>query len=130
MTADQHAKKAEGPWTFKLAKWYGYILAASLLVTGGVDIVLGILDKKYDNFSQNFLLLLIGLIIALIATALKDQKPWAWFGMTGVCSILLIAALVQLSSLVFFDVAVIVLTLITLIALLMPQTRKYASGHR
>ena len=60
------AQAVRPPLTFVVAKWYGYIFAIFYLAYGGVKIVLGVLDRNYDDMAQPFIFLLMGIVLILI----------------------------------------------------------------
>ena len=60
------------PMTFSIAKWYGFIFAILYLLYGGVSIILGVLDRNYDNMAQPFIFLLAGVVFISFAFAFAE----------------------------------------------------------
>ncbi len=94
-------ERSEGrlPWTYLLAKWYGYVFAAFFLLYGGVNIVLGILDRDYSNTPQSLVFLVVGVVLVTICVAYRDLKAWGWYGLVTVNGLVVIWALVGYSEL-------------------------------
>ncbi len=50
------------PTTFVLVKWYGYVFSLFFLLYGGVNIILGVLDRDYTQTPKSLVFLIIGII--------------------------------------------------------------------
>jgi peptidoglycan/LPS O-acetylase OafA/YrhL len=81
------------PWSYLLAKWYGYVLALIFLLYGGVSVILGILDRDYTNTNKFLLFFLIGVVLITIAVGFRDRKVWGWYGLLGLHGMVIILAL-------------------------------------
>jgi len=73
-----------GPVGFLLVKWYGYIFSLSFLLYGGVNIILGVLDRNHSQTPTSLIFLIVGIILMTICVAYRDRKPWGWYGMVVV----------------------------------------------
>ena len=78
---------------FLYIKWYGYIFSLFYILYGGVSIVLGMLDRNYEEFEWKFFWLLLGIVLALITHAFAEKKRWGWIGLIAInCGVLVFAA--------------------------------------
>ena len=59
-----------GPISFEIAKWLGYIFAAMYILYGGVQIILGVLDRSYSGFAQWSIFLLLGVVLLVVGSLL------------------------------------------------------------
>ena len=117
--SEAHEKKE--PILFAVVKWYGYVFSLTFVLYGGVKLVLGFLDRKYDDAEQLILFLLLGVILLVICFAFKDRKSWGWYGMIGINGLVVLLALFGLSNI--FNVVLLVLSLAALGALLHPAIK-------
>ena len=69
---------------FLLVKWYGYIFSLSFLLYGGVNIILGVLDRDHSQTPTSLIFLIVGITLMTICVAYRDRKPWGWYGMVVV----------------------------------------------
>ncbi|RME27031.1 MAG: hypothetical protein D6800_05565 [Candidatus Zixiibacteriota bacterium] len=109
-------------WPFKLIKWYGYAFSATFLLFGGVKIILGILDHTTDNFGLYFYSLIVGLILVMVVVAFRDRRPWAWYGMIVMNALVLVLALLGVSSHVE-NIVLLILSAVVLGLLFYPPTK-------
>ena len=72
------------PASFILVKWYGYVFSLFFLLYGGVNIILGVLDRDYSQTPTSLVFLIVGIILMTICIAFRDRKPWGWYGMVVV----------------------------------------------
>jgi hypothetical protein len=114
-----------GPLSFEIAKWLGYGFSAMFILVGGVQIILGVLDRNYEAFPQWFIFLLFGIALLVIAFAFRDQKKWGWTVMLVLSALATLGAAVQLRNFSAEGLILLVLCLATLGALLAPDTRTY-----
>ncbi|MEW5795728.1 MAG: hypothetical protein AB1772_05145 [Candidatus Zixiibacteriota bacterium] len=84
---------ARAPWSFLVAKWYGYILALVFMLYGGVSIILGILDRDYTETGKFLVFLLIGIVLVTIVVGFRDRKRWGWYGLIGLHGLVVVLAL-------------------------------------
>ena len=117
--SEAHVKK--DPTLFAVVKWYGYIFALTFVLYGGVKLVLGFLDRNYENAEQLILFLLLGVILLVICFAFKDRKVWGWYGMMSINGLVVLLALFGLSNI--FNVVLLVLSLAALGALFLPAIK-------
>ena len=82
------------PTTFVLVKWYGYVISLSVLLYGGVNIILGVLDRDYTQTPKSLVFLIIGVILMSVCVAFRDRKPWGWYGLVGVNGLIVILCLI------------------------------------
>ena len=119
-----------GPFSFEVAKWLGYVFSAMFILVGGVQIILGVLDRNYADFPQWFIFLLFGVVLLIIAFAFRDQKKWGWMAMLVLASLATLGSAVQLRNFTPEGVILLILCVATLGALLAPATRGYVDHQR
>ena len=117
----------KGPLTFEIAKWYGYVLAAMYMLYGGVQIILGVLDRNYEGIESWMIFLLIGIILIFVVVAFRSQKKWGWGGMLLLNGIVLILAALGVRE--SLNIILLVLSAAVLALLLAPATRNYVDGR-
>jgi hypothetical protein len=110
------------PLSFQIVKWYAYIFAAFYLLYGGVKIVLGVLDRNYQDFAQPFIFLLFGIVLVSLAVAFADNRRWGWYGLVAMNVLVVLGSLFSLSHPESW--ALIILALGALVALLSPKTKQ------
>ena len=122
-SAHTTARTEHVPITFRIAKWYGFIFAIFYLLYGGVSIILGVLDRNYDNMSQPFIFLLAGVVFISFAFAFVEGKKWGWFGLVTLNCLTVLGSLFSLGHVESY--VLIALSFGALAALFAPATRKY-----
>lgn len=127
MTAQEQPR---GPMSFEIAKWLGYIFSAMYLLYGGVQIILGVLDRNYEGFAQWLIYLLLGIVLLIIAFAFRDQKKWGWTGMVVLACLTVLGSAVQLRNFSIEGLLLLVVGLLTLGTLMAPTTRAYMEESR
>ena len=115
------ARATTKPWTFLLAKWYGYVFSLMFILYGGVNVVLGVLDRNYDSIFQSFLFLLVGVLLINICFAYRDRKSWGWYGLVATNVLVVLLALFGLGQVL--NIVLMLISLLTLAALFAPQTK-------
>ena len=90
--------RQRAPLLFLLVKWYGYVLAGMFLLYGGVQMILGVLDRTYARFDEYFFFLVLGGIIAGVVTAFRDGRPWGWIGLVVLNFLVLLLGVFHLNS--------------------------------
>ncbi|MFQ5498588.1 MAG: hypothetical protein ACE5FH_02850 [Candidatus Zixiibacteriota bacterium] len=126
MTTNQLASLI--PFSFKLAKWYGYLFSAVFLLYGVVSIVLGFLDKSYDNLGTPIFFLVVGLILVGLAMAYRDLKRWGWYGQVVTHIVIMVFAAIGYGH--FESIVLLVMSAIVLLALFSPNTKNCFSFGR
>jgi len=122
---DEHAAETapeRAPWTYLVAKWYGYVFALVFLLYGGVSIILGILDRDYTNLSQYLIFLIVGIVLITICVGFRDRRPWGWYGLIVMHGLIILLALVHPGNL--YNWLLIVLSAGSLGLLFVPVTRQ------
>ena len=119
-----------GPLSFEIAKWLGYAFAAMYILYGGVQIILGVLDRNYVGFAQWLVYLLLGIVLLVIAFAFRDQKKWGWTGMVVMAMLTVLGSAVQLRNFSLEGLLLLVLGLVILGSLMAPTTRSYLEQGR
>jgi len=109
------------PLTFLVTKWYGYIFSSFFLLYGGVNIVLGFLDRDYTNTPKSLVFLIVGIILITTCIAFRDRKVWGWYGLVGVNGMVVIGSLIGYSE--GLNLLYLVLSLICLLLLFTPRTK-------
>jgi len=109
------------PVTFRIAKWYGFVFAICYLLYGGVSIILGVLDRNYDNMAQPFIFLLAGVVFISFAFAFVEGKKWGWYGLVGLNCLVVLGSLFSLGYVESY--VLIALSFGCLAALFAPATR-------
>jgi hypothetical protein len=116
------------PLPFVVAKWYGIVFASFYIVYGAVKIVLGMMDHNFDDFPRSIIALLIGVLLAIIVYAYRQLKPWGWYGMVAVHSIVVIATLFAITDPI--NIILLVLSAATIGLLMSTSTRDLIFGRR
>ena len=124
--SDQETTKR--PLSFIIPKWYGYVFASFFLLYGGVQIVLGALDRKYDSVGTFFVFVLIGVAILFAAFAYRDGRAWGWYGLVGINVLVVIFSLFSLSQL--YNIPFLILSIGALALLFMPATKAEVNLRR
>ncbi len=93
------------------------------LLYGGVKVVLGILDRTYNDLAQPIIFALVGLVLISIVFAYRELKAWGWYGLVGINSLVILMALFGYSH--YENIVLIILSGLALYALLSPQTKQY-----
>ena len=117
------AQSEDTPLTFKLAGWYGLVLAGLFLLYGGVKLVLSFLDHNYDDMSQPVVFLFIGLGLLIPVLGFRELKKWGYWGMIGINVLVVVLALFDTGY--YENVVLMVFSLAALSTLLAPPTRQY-----
>lgn len=109
------------PITFRIAKWYGIVFSLLFLILGGVNIILAFMDKKFDGFAENLLVLAIGAGLIMVALAFSSAKQWAWYGLLGICGLTAIYALINIGAM--YNWIFLVFSLVATAMILVPSTK-------
>jgi len=117
-----------GPISFEIAKWLGYMFATMYILYGGVQIILGVLDRNYGGFAQWLIFLLLGVVLLVVAFAYRDLKKWGWTGMLVLAMLMVLGSAVQLRSFSLEGLLLLLLGLLLAGSLLAPTTRDYLQG--
>lgn len=121
----------KAPLTFNIASWYGIVIAVIFLVYGGVKIVLGFLDHKFENLPQLVMFTIIGLILITVVMGFRQFRKWGWYGLIGINSIIILAVLYDMffaspaSGLITENIILILFSAIALYALFSSATKNY-----
>lgn len=86
------------PLTFTVAKWYSYIFSMFFLLYGGVNIILGILDRDYSELGTWLIFLIIGIILTTICVGFRDGRSWGWYGLIAVNGLVVAASAIGYSE--------------------------------
>ncbi len=122
-------KKSDSrPITFKLSNWWAFGFSVVFIIYGGVNIVLGFLDRSYDQLPQHIIFLLIGFILITFAYAYKNKKTWGWYSQIGINSLIILAALIGYNHLE--NIVIMVLAAVALYTVFAPDTKQYVFRHR
>jgi hypothetical protein len=124
----QEVNIAARPMTYLLTKWWAYIFCAMYLLYGGVKLILSFLDKNYADISTPLIYLAVGLVLAVVATAYRDQKSWSWYGLVGVNVLVAVWAVTKLIYIA--NIVLLVLAAAALAALFAPATKGYLFSRR
>ena len=127
--AGRDISKAEEkpPILFSVVKWYGYVFALTFVLYGGVQLVLGFMDRDYEEFEQKFIFLILGVILLTVCYAFRDLKNWGWYGMVAINGLIVLLALIGLGSV--YNIILMVLSLAAIGALCHPivKTRVFSA---
>ncbi len=121
-------QKKVGPLTYRIALWYGFIFAAIFLLYGGVKIILGILDRNYEEMATPILLAVLGLILIAFAFAYKEQKAWGWYGLIIINGLVVISAVLGITR--YENIILLIVSAVVLYALFAPATKQYLFRQR
>jgi hypothetical protein len=120
--------KQNVPLTHKIAVWYGFIFAAIFLLYGGVKIILGILDRNYDEMATPILFVILGLVLIAFAFAYKEYKTWGWYGLVAINGLVVISAVLGIRH--YENIILLIISGVVLYALFAPATKQYLYRHR
>ena len=109
------------PWPFLLVKWYNYIFAMFFLLYGGVNIILGVLDRDYSVVPPSLAFLILGIVLMTICVVDRDRKSWGWYGLVGLNGLVALWCLIGYAE--TLNLVFLLLSLSCLALLLMPQTK-------
>lgn len=118
---------AKKPWTFSVAKWYGYAFSLTFLLYGGVKIILGILDRDYSDVTQPFIFVLVGVVLMNMCFAFREGKNWGWYGLVGMNALSVLLAVFGLRE--SLNMVVLATSLAALAALFAPPTKAEIFGR-
>jgi hypothetical protein len=116
------------PITYLFTMWWSYTFCAMFVLYGGVKLILGFLDKNYADVATPLTYLAVGLILAILATAYRDQRSWSWYGLVGVNILVAILAVMKLAYI--GNIVLLIIAGIALAALFAPATKGYLFGRR
>ena len=116
-------EKTNRPLTFKIAYWYGLIFSGIFILYGGVQIILGILDRNYSEMMVSILSLLVGIILISFAFAYKELKKWGWYGLIAINALVIILALFDYTH--YENIVLMIFSMIALFALFSSSTKQY-----
>ncbi len=86
------------PAGFLILKWWGYIFSASFLLYGGVNIILGVLDRNHSQTPTSLVFLCLGIMLISISIAFRERRRWGWYGMVVVHGLVVIWSLIGYSE--------------------------------
>jgi hypothetical protein len=115
------SEKPKRPLSFIIAKWYGYVFAATYTLYGGVSLILGFMDHTYEDTGKSLVFLILGLVLLTVVWAYRDLKAWGWYGMVVINGLAVLGFLFNLSDTA--GLSVLVLSAGALILLFLPTTR-------
>jgi len=132
MTESKTLRKTDAtddrPFFYKLASRYALIFAGLFIVYGGVSVVLGFLDRKYDDLADPIMILLYGLVLLAPALAFRERKIWGYWGLVIVNVVVVVNSAVDYSH--YENLILLVLSLAALSTLFAPSTKQYLSSGR
>ncbi|UCD63280.1 MAG: hypothetical protein JSW34_11095 [Candidatus Zixiibacteriota bacterium] len=115
--------KRERPLTYSIAYWYGFVLAVIFLLYGGVEIILNILDRNYQNMAPPILFAALGVILFSVALAFRELKKWGWYGLICISVLVVLGSLLDIGR--YENIIILVLSAAALYGLLASDTREY-----
>lgn len=121
LTAKESGTSAN-PITFSIVLWHAYLLSTMFLLYGGVKLLLGILDRQYDDMLPSGLFFGIGLLIVNIAWRFRERDWFGWYGLLAVNGAIVVMGLwgAQQEPL---NLVLMVSSLIMLTLALLPATK-------
>lgn len=122
------AKKDNKPLTYSIAYWYAFVFAGVFLLYGGVQIILNILDRNYQDMAQPILFAALGVILISVAYAFRGHKSWGWYGLVVINILIIIDAAVGIRQ--YENIILLVFSGVALYALFAPATKEYMFGRR
>ncbi len=121
-------EREQRPLTFRLAFWWGAGFSAVFILYGAVTLVLGFLDRQYNNLAEPFVFLLIGIALISVAYAYVHRKRWGWYGEIAVNGLIILFALIGFKN--YANIILLVLAAGALVLLLSNRTKVYLFGGR
>jgi hypothetical protein len=79
-------------------KWYGYVFSTFFLLYGGVNIILGVLDRDYGQTPTSLVFLIVGIILMSVVVGYRDGRRWGWYGMVAIHGVVAIWCLIGYSQ--------------------------------
>ncbi len=116
-------QQAQIPFWFKISNWWAFGFALVFIIYGGVKMVLGFLDRNYNDVPQLFLFLILGIVLMMIAYAYRERKLWGWYGQIVINGLIIILALIGFRH--YENIVLLVLAAISLFALFSQDTRNF-----
>ncbi len=122
MTSEKNVEnKTSTPVQVEVVKWYSYIFALFYILYGGVSIVLGFLDRKYDQLQMPFIFLLLGIVLVIIAAGFSKKEQWGYKGVLGINIMIAAGCLFSLGQIESY--VLLILSLATIGALMIPNSK-------
>jgi len=122
-TDRKRAEADDRPILFKLAGGYAMVFATIFILYGGVSVVLGFLDRKYNELGDPVMILVYGLLLLIPAMAFREQKIWGYWGLVIVNAAVAVDAAIDYGH--YENLIILVFSLAVLTALFVPSTRQY-----
>ena len=116
-------KTVDGPLSFKVALWHGYIFAGIFLLYGGVQIVLSILDRNYGAMGQMILFAALGLILLMAVLMYGERKKIGWYGLIAMNVIIIIFSAIGYNQ--YENIIILIFSAVSLYMLNTKETKKY-----
>jgi uncharacterized membrane protein len=91
------------------------------ILYGGVMLVLGFLDRKYERTFEYVIFLVLGIALITLCLGYRDGKPWGWYGLVGVFGLTVLGTLFGLGD--YLNVVLLLLTAVALGALFHPEAK-------
>ena len=135
------------PLSFRLSKWWGYALSLMFLLYGGFRLMFAVLDREAQahagqstNILEPMLVVGIGVLLLMIAYEFSQGKKWSWTSLLIVNGVIAVTALAQLFGVggsesqtpvaQQYNQILLALSIMALVALLLPSTRRLFSAER
>jgi len=83
-------KNTQIPLPIKILSGFGIVIAVMFFLVGGVNSILSILDRTYDNFMDNILIGLMGIPMLAVSLGLKNLQRWGWYGYSALTALWII----------------------------------------
>ena len=120
--------KDNRPLTFKISCWWGIGFSAVFLLYGAVTLVLGFLDRKYDDMATPLLFLVLGAVLLFVAYAYRSLKKWGWYGQIAVNGLIIVLALIGFNH--YANLVLLVLAAAATGLMFSGPTKEYLFGRR
>lgn len=116
------------PVSFWIVLWHAYVLSIMFLLFGGVKLLLGLLDRQYDEMVPSGLFFGIGLVIIILAWRFRDLERFGWFGLIAVNGAIIVMSLFGMKE-DSLNVVLLVSSLVVLTLALLPATKSRFASH-
>ena len=111
------------PIEIKIFYWFGILFGGMFVIYALVSIVLSFMDRTYQDFGANFMILVYGLPFIIASMGLKNLQKWGWILYTALMAMVLLMAV--FGQIDLYGVLIIILSILALGGMMLPSVRKH-----